>query len=88
MAAREKPCAVCTVCGKYGFVMSVINERCGNRHNGKRCKGVWGSALNVGDWVECESCNGTGSSKGTPCAGCQASGWRFARRRTGRYFGA
>ena len=88
MSQREKPVAVCAVCGKYGYVLSVIGERCGWRYNNKRCKGVWGSAVNVEDWEECDICGGTGRGKKDACVSCQGSGWIFARQRTGRYFGA
>jgi hypothetical protein len=88
MTTREKPCAICAVCGKYGSVISVIGKRCGNRHDGKRCKGVWRSAVNDGDWKECKSCDGAGGREGNPCKSCQGSGWIFSRPKTGRYFGA
>lgn len=67
------PAAVCTVCGTYDLSDSRINVQCSERHNGNRCKGVRGSALNKSDWTECSNCDGNG------CDRCQSSGWIFIR---------
>jgi hypothetical protein len=72
--ARQQPVAVCTVCDHFSSNMNLINEQCGERPGGKRCKGVNGSALNVTDWKLCGECAGEG------CEACRDSGWKFVRR--------
>jgi hypothetical protein len=74
------PVAVCTVCHAYSTNISVINERCGNRYNNKRCQGVWRSALSEGDWQECSSCNATGREPQGRCNQCGGFGWIYCRK--------
>jgi hypothetical protein len=79
----DRPVAVCTECGKYQYNMNRINEQCSERHGGERCQGVWGSALNVGDFGECQLCQGSGRLTGEhneTCMRCEGSGWIFLRR--------
>ena len=74
------PVAVCTQCGKYSTNGNVINEPCGNQtHNGKRCRGVFGSAINVGDWQECPSCLAVGRVDSSCCSQCDGHGWLYMR---------
>lgn len=80
----REPVAVCTVCGKYAFDAAVINNRCAERHPDYRrrlvrCKGVYGSALNVDDWAPCEGCDGSGRDGQSMCAVCQGSSFMFVR---------
>jgi hypothetical protein len=75
------PAAVCTKCGKTMRNLSLINEQCGERPGGKRCQGVYGSALNVGDWEECSTCKGTGRERDRQCTHCTGDGWLYVRNR-------
>lgn len=74
------PVAVCTVCRAYNRNPSVINERCGNVYNRKRCKGVWRSAISEGDWEECPVCKASGSEEDCKCGQCEGFGWIYCRR--------
>ena len=71
---KNKPVAVCTVCGEYTSRIEVINEQCHIRQGKKRCSGVFGSALNIDDWAECSRCKGSG------CEACQGCGVMFVRK--------
>lgn len=82
----RQPVAVCTVCGKYAFSAAVINNQCAERppdHRRRRvrCKGVYGSALNVDDWAPCVGCGGSGRDGHSMCAVCQGTGFMFVRGR-------
>lgn len=87
---KRKPVAVCTNCHAYSFSVEAINQPCRRLLSGnKKCKGIWGSALNVADWESCRSCKGTGEP--TPddavanidhtgiCTSCRGTGWVFVR---------
>ena len=77
---KNKPVAVCTTCHAYSHNGSKINERCEKQYNGKRCKGIWRSALSEGDWTECSVCNGTGREQEAPCNYCNGFGWKYSRK--------
>ncbi len=81
MATEFPPVAVCTICGDITFDANAINQRCGRQPSGKRCKGVYGSALNDTDWKSCNFCDASGKqASGMTCEYCNGTGWRFARR--------
>ena len=73
MAQGNPPVAVCTSCRKYTWDAEAIDQQCSERKGNKRCSGVFGSALNEGDWADCSDCNGDG------CSICEHSGWEFVR---------
>ena len=73
------PVAVCTVCHSYSRNPN-INERCGNKFNGKRCNGVWRSAISKGDWEECPTCKASGKEQQNRCTQCQGFGWLYCRK--------
>jgi DnaJ-class molecular chaperone len=77
---NNRPVAICTVCHAYSSIVTAINERCGNRYNGKRCQGVWRSALNEEDWQACPSCNATGREIQGRCKQCDGFGWIYCRK--------
>lgn len=77
---QPQPVAVCTKCGAYSRRVEVINQQCSERPGGKRCKGVWGSALNYNDWAECPTCEATGREAGNRCSQCDGFGWIYVRR--------
>ena len=82
MSTELPPVAVCTRCGDITYNVAAINRSCGRQPGGKRCKGVYGSALNNDDWAKCSACNGTGlDGTGATCVVCQRTGWRFGRDR-------
>ncbi len=74
------PVGVCTKCGDFTYDAARINGKCGRQPGGKRCRGVYGSALNKDDWVTCATCNGAGRVSGASCSACHGSGWRYVRR--------
>lgn len=76
---KNPPVAVCTDCKEYSNNIALVNERCGKVYNGKRCKGVWGSANNVGDWEECPTCHATGREGSAKCSQCDGYGWLYRR---------
>ena len=80
MAEKQKPVAVCTQCGENSFNATQINQRCHKRINGKRCQGVFGSAIGVNDWGKCPSCQTEGYVNGLKCNHCSGVGWFFVRR--------
>lgn len=74
------PCAVCTVCGAVSTNPTAINQthHCPGRSARKR--GIWRSAITVGEWKECDQCAGTGSQPANRCEACQGFGWVNVRR--------
>ena len=80
-AKHHPPVAVCTKCGKTTHSVEAINQQCSARHDQKRCKCVFGSALSNGDWLECNDCHGTGRKEEKRCDSCQSDGWRYVRKR-------
>ena len=79
MNKKSPPVAVCTDCGKYWHDIRVANKRCNQKYGGKRCQGVFGSAIGTDDWQECEVCAGSGSVNGERCELCQGSGFECIR---------
>ncbi len=77
---RSPPVAVCTRCGKTTVAVEAINQRCYEKHDRKRCKGVFGSRVSVDDWTECGECKATGRVEGVRCDYCGGYGWQDARR--------
>jgi hypothetical protein len=76
---KSPPVAVCTDCRHYSYNITRVNERCGQNIGGKRCKGVYASTVNVGDWGECTTCQATGRVEGAPCDYCGGYGWLLKR---------
>ena len=77
---KNKPVAVCTICGATTHNASSINTPCGNRPEGKKCRGVFGSTLAPNDWEECPSCHGLGQEGHSRCLQCDGDGWLYARK--------
>jgi hypothetical protein len=80
---RGHPVAVCTRCGRFGYQVQSINERCSAQIDNQRCQGVWAGALNLDDWKECDDCAATGRRDGFDCSNCNGSGWHYLRPRIG-----
>lgn len=78
---RPRPVAVCTRCGAASYEPKLINGQCGQMIAGKRCIGVNGSALNAGDWKECDACAGSGTAGKARCGRCDGAGWLSTRNR-------
>jgi DnaJ-class molecular chaperone len=72
--------AVCTSCGAPAHSAQVINQRCGRNYDGKRCQGIYRSALALGDWRECPICNATGRDNKKRCTKCEGEGWIYSRK--------
>lgn len=75
------PAAVCTVCGAYTRDVNSINQQCGHKPDGKRCKGTYGGAQQDSDWEECPTCKATGRTEAGKCERCDGWGWIYARGR-------
>lgn len=80
MRQEHPPSVVCSVCHHFSNDLGLVNERCGQRHGGVRCRGANGSALNETDWQVCEICRGDGDAGGE-CPTCQGTGWQYIRDR-------
>lgn len=50
---KNHPLAVCTQCKTYTNNVELINQRCHQIIQNKRCQGVFRSALSDSDWTEC-----------------------------------
>lgn len=79
MATETPPVGVCTRCGDITYALDRINGSCGRQPGGKRCKGIYGSALNNDDWAKCDVCDGAGTVSGATCPTCQRTGWSYIR---------
>jgi len=76
---KERPVAVCTVCGAFGYSMRYIGERCGKPDGGRRCAGIR-AGTNPEDWRQCLRCEGTGRLEDGECHFCWNRGWLYIRR--------
>jgi hypothetical protein len=79
----SQPVAVCTLCGECSIYLHAIDERCFKQYKGRRCQGVFGSALAPGDWQECPRCAATGRADNERCYQCKEWGWEFVRGKLG-----
>jgi hypothetical protein len=70
----------CTRCGHIGYNITLANQQCGRRPDGKnRCKGLTASAINVGDCEVCAACAATGYVGDRRCERCSGHGWQYVR---------
>lgn len=77
---KQQPIAVCTVCGHFTYELSLMSGgKCSQSPGGKRCRGTYRSANNVGDWAQCAYCV-DGRADGNRCEVCQGSGWNYVRK--------
>jgi hypothetical protein len=74
------PVAVCTICGKYVCDERLLDQRCNQIYDGKRCKGWFGSTIGINDWIKCTICGGNGMEASIKCEACQGTGWLFVRK--------
>jgi hypothetical protein len=82
---QKLPVAACTKCGHVSYNIAGVGATCGRMVGGKRCRGVYSSRLNVGDWVECDGCAASGfvgvvDAGGSRCVTCDGVGWLATRR--------
>jgi hypothetical protein len=75
------PVAVCRMCHGITYRTEAINQRCGRSPRGRRCRGVFRSAVNEGDWKECTACAATGKYEERQCPFCDGIGWHFMKLR-------
>lgn len=73
---KPKPLAVCDVCRSFTIVHEDVNHRCGKPYRGRRCYGIYKSALGM-VWIECQSCGATGIVGSLPCSECSGFGWHL-----------
>jgi hypothetical protein len=76
---KERPVAVCTVCGAFGYSTRYIGERCGKPDWGRRCAGIRARATDPENWKLCPACDGTGRREGQECNLCLNRGWLYVR---------
>ena len=77
---KQRPIAVCTVCGSFGYSMRYIGERCGKPDGGRRCAGIRAAAIDQENWRQCPRCDGTGRLEDYECTFCWNRGWLYVRR--------
>ena len=71
---KEKPLAVCNVCGTFTDKRRNISHRCDETRHGRRCSGTYKS--NLGHvWNECQVCYGIGKIGSEACVECTGWGW-------------
>jgi hypothetical protein len=75
---KEKPLAVCTVCGAYTRDIAYVNSRCNKVVTGRRCWGIFRPALGQA-WTECLECKGYGILGSLPCRECNGFGWKLVK---------
>ena len=73
---KPKPLAACNVCHALTDRHDVINHRCGQVVNGRRCYGTFRSAI-TDMWDECGSCQGVGMVETEVCGECAGFGWKL-----------
>ena len=71
---KEKPTAACNVCHALANGMEHLNHRCSNVVNGRRCYGLYKSAITF-LWDQCESCEAAGKVGSQACSACGGFGW-------------
>jgi DnaJ-class molecular chaperone len=76
--SKERPVAVCSVCGAFGYSIRYIGERCGKPDGGRRCAGVR-TATDPQNWRQCPTCAGTGRVEDDECRSCWSRGWLYIR---------
>ena len=80
---RGRPVAACTICRRFEYQVQNIHGRCSAQDGNKRCRGVFASSMDLGDWRECGDCAATGRHSEAECSSCNGSGWRYLRPRIG-----
>ena len=73
---KEKPLAVCSVCQALSNEHAHLNHRCSQIVNGRRCYGIYKSALTY-LWDACEGCECTGRVGTQVCTECKGFGWKI-----------
>jgi hypothetical protein len=71
---KEKPTAACSVCHALTDRLEQLNHRCSEVVNGRRCYGVYKSAMSY-LWDQCDSCEATGRVGTQVCGACAGFGW-------------
>jgi hypothetical protein len=71
---KEKPLGACGVCHGLTDKHEHLNHRCNQVVNGRRCYGIYKSALTY-LWDQCESCEASGKVGTQACGGCAGFGW-------------
>jgi len=77
---KDRPVAFCNACNEYSRDVAVINQRHTRTKYGKKCEGLFRSALREDDWERCPVCNGTGRVVDKACDQCDSEGWIVVRR--------
>jgi len=73
---QPKPAGACSVCLALMRRREVLNHRCDQVVNGRRCYGTYKSAM-TSLWDQCVSCEGTGKVGTQACSECAGFGWKM-----------
>lgn len=73
---QPKPAGACSVCGALTRRRELLNHRCGQVVSGRRCAGVYKSAM-TSLWDACVPCEATGRVGSLKCGECGGFGWRM-----------
>jgi hypothetical protein len=73
---KPKPLAACSVCRALSNARENLNQRCNATVHGRRCAGIYKSALAY-LWDPCESCDATGRVGSRTCEACSGFGWHI-----------
>jgi hypothetical protein len=73
---KAKPLAVCNVCHALTNQHELLNHRCNETVNNRRCYGIFKSALAY-LWDACEGCECTGRIGSQVCTECKGFGWKM-----------
>ena len=75
---KDKPLAVCNVCGAYTDQSVYVNSRCNKVVTGRRCSGLFRAVLGQA-WIECPECKGYAFVGSVPCRECKGFGWQLMK---------
>ena len=73
---QPKPAGACSVCLALTRRRELLNHRCDQVVNGRRCYGTYKSAM-TSLWDQCDSCESTGKVGTQACAERAGFGWKM-----------
>jgi len=73
---KDKPLGACNVCHALTNRHESMNHRCDQVVSGRRCSGIYKSALTY-LWDACEGCDCTGMVGTQTCTECNGFGWKM-----------
>ncbi len=79
MAKKKRPVAKCASCNKNSWSAEIVDQKCKDIVNGRKCPGVFQRMSRDSDWIECRDCNATGTRDSDVCIPCGGDGWILIR---------